>query len=235
MPVFELSIGLGLIGGQFRAMARVGSILLHLILIAILGPWGLNHSVNVLIWNGAILVGNLILFTESRFWNFSEFRSRLTWPWIGLMVAGGFLPLLEPWGLFDTWPSHGLYASHAERTELFIHEDDLENWPKSIRDHVEDRADSPWIYLNLNGLSRSIRGVPLYPQSRATHAVAEDLADRHGGPHPVRILHWGHADRWTGRRSRAELIGNEAIRRYGTQYWLNAHPSRGRPDAPAPG
>ncbi len=43
------------------------------------------------------------------------------------------LPVGERLGLCDAWPAHALYASHAERSEVFVHEDDLDRFPEAIR------------------------------------------------------------------------------------------------------
>jgi hypothetical protein len=55
--------------------------------------------------------------------------------------------------------------------------------------------------------------------------VAEALADRAGPDHPVRVVVWGRAARFSGRRVRREAIGLEAIRRLADDFSLNAHPA----------
>ncbi len=235
MPLSEISIGLGFLSRSFVRVALAGSIVLHVTLIGILGPWGLDHSTNVLVWNGLILVGNVVLTSGKPLWGWPEFATLWACPTLGVLIAVSLLPFLEPWGWFDTWPSHALYASHAERTELYFYADDVDHLPASIRSHLVRSTLPNWVRLDLTALSRYQHGTPLYPQSRSTNGVAEDLTLRYGGLHPTRVLQWGRADRWTGRRSRLEMIGIEAIRQHGDTYWLNAHPSRGRDDAADPG
>ena len=50
MPAAELLAAILLAFGQFR-LGAVAVLLMHLFLVALLGPWALDHSANVLIWN----------------------------------------------------------------------------------------------------------------------------------------------------------------------------------------
>ncbi|HEX8200415.1 MAG TPA: MauE/DoxX family redox-associated membrane protein [Isosphaeraceae bacterium] len=231
MPLAELAVAVGLAIPRARRWALAGAVALHAALIGILGPWGLGHSAIVLVWNAALIVEDLILFGPGPVpppedGSPAEADTRLAPVAHAALVLAAVLPLGERWGLFDSWPSFALYASHAERTEVFLHEDDLGAYPESIRRHLAGAAGlSPWRRLDLTGWSRTGRGVPVYPQGRAGNGVAEALAARYRGALPVRVIQWGRADALAARRRRNEVYGLDAIRRLGNRYRLNAHPS----------
>ncbi len=63
-PLGELLVAMGLIWPASRRWALWGACGMHLLLVVVLGPWGLNHSHGVLIWNFFWLVQNLILFSN---------------------------------------------------------------------------------------------------------------------------------------------------------------------------
>jgi hypothetical protein len=144
----------------------------------------------------------------------------------GAFLVGVVLPLGERSGYCDAWPAHALYASHVERTDVFLHEDELSTYPPEVVRHVRATGPGPWRRLDLTGWSRSVRGVPVNPQARACNGLAEALAARYGDHHLIRVVQWGRADRWTGRRTQVALMGFEEIRRQGDRYRLNAHPAR---------
>jgi hypothetical protein len=150
------------------------------------------------------------------------------WAVRGLFLIGILLPLGEPWGYCDAWPAHALYASHVERTDVFLHEDQLGLYPAEVRRHVLAGVPGagPWRRLDLTGWSRAARGVPVYPQARVCNGLAEALAARYGERGLIRVVQWGRAYRWTGRRNRVSLLGLEEIRGHAARYWLNAHPAR---------
>ena len=67
-PSAELLVGLGLIWKRTRFVAAVGAILLHMLLLVVLGPWGLAHQPAVLLWNVQfiVLIGLLFIGVESQ-------------------------------------------------------------------------------------------------------------------------------------------------------------------------
>jgi uncharacterized membrane protein YphA (DoxX/SURF4 family) len=229
MPMAELLIGIGLASRRTRPAALAGAAVMHATLITLLGPWGLDHSTIVVVWNSALIVEGLILFarTGSR----RSVAPMEPMPRPGRLVVAVFalaiaMPALERRGAWDSWPSFALYASHAERVYVFLHEDDLTQYPDEVRRHLRPpKLGDPWHRLDLTSWSRAGRGTPPYPQARAAVGVAEALADRAGPDHPVRVVVWGRAARFSGRRVRREAIGLEAIRRLADDFSLNAHPA----------
>jgi hypothetical protein len=226
MPAFEIAIAIGLAFASTQRVALIGAIGLHSALLFLLGPWNLGHSPNVLVWNGSMIVEDLLLFWCPTI----RVEGEAAMPRLGLLarLLASFyfvFPLGERFGLSDSWPSHALYASHCERTEVYLHEDDLERFPEAIRRRVAGTGEGPWRRLDLTGWSRDVRGTPIYPQGRVGNGMAESLADGPGGPNPVRVIQWGRADAWDGRRDRVECLGLRAIRRRGDRYAINAHPS----------
>jgi hypothetical protein len=223
MPAAELLIGLGLCFKKTRRPALVGAIGMHLALLLVLGPAGLEQSANVLIWNGALIVEDLILFGPTPSPSPSPGRFRLAGLARLAMVAAAVLPFGERFGLWDAWPSFALYASHVDRTDLYVSEEDAGSVPEAIRRHLAPEGE--WRRLDLTAWSRSVRGVPVYPQARACHGLAEALAARYRGARAPRVVRLGRAGWLSGRRARDEAIGLDAIRRLGDRYRLNAHPA----------
>ncbi|WP_169973595.1 DoxX family protein [Tautonia rosea] len=230
MPMVELLVGVGLAFRTTRPVALVGAVLMHATLITLLGPWGLDHSTIVVVWNSALIVEGLILFARTG--SGRSIAPMEPMPRAGRVVVAVFalaitLPGLERWGAWDSWPSFALYASHAERVYVFLHEDDLPQYPDEVRRHLRPpMLGDPWHRLDLTSWSRAGRGTPPYPQARAAVGVAEALANRVGSGHPVRLVVWGRAARFSGRRERREAIGPEAIGRLADTFFLNAHPAR---------
>jgi hypothetical protein len=226
MPAWEVAVASALLFPRTRRAGLLGAVALHVVLILILGPWGLRHSTIVLVWNAAMIVEMIVLFGSDLA---EEGVSNGRETWLAPLIRAAFwvgvlLPLGERRGCLDAWPAHALYASHVERTVVSIHEDDLPALDPKLRRHVVKGA-GPWHALDLTAWSRAARGVPVYPSGRARNGLAEGIAARYGGRLLFRVVQLGPADRWTGRRSGVECLGLEAIRRQGGRYRLNAHPA----------
>ena len=225
MPAGELVVAVALAVPRLRLWGLAGSVVQHLATVAILGPWALDHSTIVLIWNGAVLVENLVLFGPR--------TVRFTpGPGAGLVVGALVVALVgfERWGWVDSWPAHALYASHAERSAILWPEAESSELPEAIRRWLGPPDDEGFCRLDLTGWSRAGRGVPVYPQNRVVCGIAESLVERFGsatGP-PPRVIFWGRSG--VGRippRDRVECVGLAAIRRRGGRCWSNAHPAPG--------
>ena len=226
MPAGEIVVALALAWPRSRRLGLLGASALHVALIAILGPLGLRHSTILLVWNAAMLAEVWLAFGPV---HGEPDPSPYPFPWLGRLARGLFwvavvLPISERWGWLDAWPSHALYASHGERTEVWLHESELSAYPPEVRRHVRRVGDGPWHRLDLTGWSREVRGVPVYPQGRACNGLAEALAARYGEHRLIRVVQWSRTDPWTGQRRRVECQGREAIQRQGDRYRLNAHP-----------
>jgi hypothetical protein len=143
-----------------------------------------------------------------------------------VFILAAVLPFGERWGWFDPWPAFALYASHVERLDVLLHEDDLSRYPLEVQQHATRTSAGGWRRLDLTGWSRSVRGVPVYPGGRAQIGLAEALADWVPGTVGPRVVLWGRADRWTGRRSRVEALGRDQVKGLAAWFRLNAHPSR---------
>lgn len=235
-PVGELAVAAGLAVPRWRRMGLYGSLLMHVLLLATVGPWGLNHKPGVLLWNVFFLVQNVLLFGMPHQWNASaavvggtdDLPAGSSVPrWIGEIVLWGavVLPLLEPFGLFDHWPAWGLYASRPERVAVYIHEVRRGDVADDLPQHItQPPLDSPWCRLRLGRWSLDALDAPVYPQDRFQLGVALAVARRYDlGPH-IRVVIQSPADRWTGRRTVQEFIGVEAIAGRARQFHLNAEP-----------
>jgi hypothetical protein len=231
MPGWELLVALLLSIPVTRRAGRVGAALVHGGVILILGPWGMRHSTIVLVWNAVTAVQVWLAFGPGP--GFASDRAALRpehgtltgWLVRAVVCAGILLPFGERSGHCDAWPAHALYASHVERTDVFIHEDDVEAYGPELRPHVRSGGPGPWRRLDLTAWSRQVRGVPVYPSARGCNGLAEALAARYGDRGLVRVVQWGRADRWTGRRTQVVLLGLESIRGQGARYLLGAHPT----------
>ncbi len=231
-PVGEALVALGLVFRKTRTIALAAAVLLHLLLLAILGPWGLAHQPGVLLWNAYFIVQDLVLFWPERSLAETD-DGRLTpqrapWPVLALVLAVVVLPLTEPWGLFDLWPSWGLYASSAERVSLQVHRVAQSQLPDSLLPFVESPADEhdPWLTVRLDRWALSSRRAPIYPQVRMQLGVAIAVAEGAGLAERARFIRFGRADRWTGEREVTIDQGLPEARTAAERYFLNALPRR---------
>jgi hypothetical protein len=244
LPASEFLVAVGFCFRRTRRAALVASVLMHASLIALLGPWSLDHKFPVLIWNGYFIAQNILLFGFNS--GASPFRA-LHRPadavsggllltlrgWVARAIVGlaVLLPFLQPFGWFDVWPSWAVYASRPARVRILVEPDSIGKLPAALQEHVlmGRFADQPCI-VRSDRWSLEATKAPVYPEPRFQVGVAIELAERKGLGDQIHLQIDSAADRWTGRRERRAVSGIDAIRREAAQFRLNAFP-RVRPQS----
>jgi hypothetical protein len=232
-PLAEFAIAAALAWPRSRRVGLGMAIASHLLLIAILGPWGLNHRPAVLVWNVYFIVQDILLFSGTKksvacldiapaidshrrsMWRHSPLAAGL----IGLAILA---PLLEPFGYCDHWPAWSLYAPRVERVRVLVPRSQTRRLSAELQAQLADVADEPdWVEVRLDRWSLAALDAPLYPQNRFQLAVAVDLAERYQWGNSLHVVCLGNANRWTGHRDRETLSGGKDIAVACQRYWLN--------------
>lgn len=249
-PILELAIAVGLLWVKTRRVAGLFAIVLHLVLIAVLGPLGLNHRPGVLIWNGQFAFQALLLFVVAQVADSESGENvagtRQNWFFRGLhwaqdslcvvMVAVvSIMPCSERFGIWDHWPSWALYAPHSSRVRVEIASPSVNRLPASLAALVsatlvsapgEEEETAVWLPIPIDAWSLKSLDTPIYPQSRFQLGVARYVASEVNSEFQLRITILGVADRLTGQRKMSSLEGNEAIAKASKVFWFNTLPRR---------
>lgn len=226
LPVGEMVFALALASGFWR-IGLAGATIMHLGLIILLGPWALDHSGNVLLWNVSMLIQAWILFrspirpqgkveVSEPAAGDSSIRTVVTAPPASLglvqlgLLAVAVLPFFERAGLWDPWPSFALYAGHVEQLRI--------DWPAELKAEIpaefhpylkQDQSD---LVLDLTLWSRARFGVPPYPASRIHRRLAAWIAATCPEGIPMRATFLSKANWRTGKREERTLSSTQAIR-----------------------
>ncbi len=239
LPLGELLVGVGLVWPAARRWAVLAAVLMHALLIAVLSPWGMKHSAGVLVWNLFFIAQVILLFggraeqgstaqvdQDPVSGERTTLRARGTRGFarvlLGLAVV---LPIVEPWGWWDAWPSWGLYSARNERTEVYLSAENVSRLKGPVRRFVDEAADEAGERrLRLDAWCLDALGVPITPQHRQQLGVVRGLADRFLlSPEGVRCVRVGAASYGTGERRRQEVRGDD-LRESAGQFWLGAAP-----------
>ena len=229
-PVTELLIGVSLIPKATRRIAGGAAMLMHLSLIGILGPWGMNHSAGVLIWNLLLMIQSWFLFVRPRDASHRpnpqtvdddpRHRHGATLARVVVLVAM-VMPILERRGYWDHWPSWALYSPHNSRLDVEIHRSGIDLLPVGMSKFVELDSDGDgWHTLSLERWSLRTRHVPIYPQARYQLGLTVKLAESGNIDDQIRGRLRGVAERRSGKRTEKLLLGRTELRQATKQYWL---------------
>jgi uncharacterized membrane protein YphA (DoxX/SURF4 family) len=218
-PITELIAGFAILIPVTRRMAGGLVMMMHLGLVAILGPWSLDHSMGVLVWNLALFVQAYLLFVK----NTEEVSPQQTSPWYVRFVIGAAicLPMLERTGHWDHWLSWALYAPHTSGVDVEIHESEADKLDTRIQPLLAESVDG-WRRLSLSKMSLELRAVPVYPQGRYQLGLAIAIAKKHGINEGIRANLRSTSDRTSGKRNRTLMLGRADLEaEMSRRYWLS--------------
>ena len=241
-PLLELATAVALAWPKTRRIAGCVAIGVHLGLIVILGPFGLNHRLGVLVWNVQVAVQAYWLFVAKQTAEpeKSEFSRQhgFYWPqgfswsqWLASAMIGAAiaLPSTERLGLWDHWPSWALYAPHSSRVYVEVAGPAIDRLPKDLRQLVKEIPTDPdeifiWLAVPIDVWSLHSLHTPIYPQARFQLGVAEKVATDLNAGFQIRVTMLGPASRFTGARRATVYDGATELASAGKRFWVNHHP-----------
>jgi uncharacterized membrane protein len=228
-PACELVGAIGLLVARFRRAAAVLLCGMHCVLIAILGPWGADHSTSVVVWNAVLIGQTCLLFLWKPADESIEVNATPPAPPpeklpskppskpipMVAMIAVVFVisaPIAERSGWWDHWLSWSLYSPHTSRAIIELHASSLDRLPASLRKHTDNDPDKDrWHALSIQKWSIDQRSVPVYPQGRYQLALARWIASSYELDTEIRVNYQSVSDRWSGVRQQQRMIGQRNL------------------------
>ncbi|MEO1523841.1 MAG: hypothetical protein AAFX06_00310 [Planctomycetota bacterium] len=221
LPISELLIAILLTIPRTRSIGGSLALGMHATLILLLGPWAMNHSLGVLLWNALLAAQAWMLFIRSAsnpatsIEDTDEKSNRIS-PRIAQAIAFVVLlaPLSERHGWWDHWTSWALYSPHNSRAEIQIHASATEQLPAEAQAYlVATESGDGWQTLDFESWSLESRRVPIYPQARYQVGFGYELARLSELGGAIRVTRKSVSDRWTGKRSERRAIGMQELER----------------------
>lgn len=188
VPVMETAIGLGLLVRPLRKPAVVGAILMHAFILFTIGPWGHDYNSVVWPWNVAMMAFVLILF-----WGAPDDPSFLAVVKPGgsafravVLVLFAFMPMLNFFGLWDSYLSASLYSGSTESG--LVYAADGSSWTSTS------------IFFDK---AMEEMNVPPYPEERVYKRVFADMRCEKPLPFPKPLLVvYSRPEIFSGQRSK---------------------------------
>jgi len=116
LPLIEMAAGIFLLINRTRRLAIPALVLMHLLILVMLGPAGLNMNAVVWPWNVLMPVLLYVLFFREAF-QYSYFFSLKLFAWI-VFVCWWILPWFQQAGYWDKYLSSVLYSGGVD--QLYI-------------------------------------------------------------------------------------------------------------------
>jgi len=207
-PIGELLIAIGLLLPQTRKAAAWMAIVLHVVLIAILSPVGLNHRWPVVVWNAMSILFVVWLFLRPVEASRAESRTANTLSYVGILFAMVVLvgPLLRPMQLWDHWLAWGLYSPSNSRIEVYISDAARARCGPEAEEYFAESTDQfGSIQIEIDRWSLGELGVPIYPQARVQKSATIRWLRDHDILDQAKLIEYGPSHPVSGKRKETRI------------------------------
>jgi len=196
-PIVEAGIGLGLMFPVTRRIAAAAAVLMHLFILASLGPLrGIGYS-TIWPWNIAMPAFVILLFGGNDTTTAREIVAprQGAMHWI-VIVLVGCQPALSFVTLWDSFLSFTMHSANVRTGTISLAESAVQNLPEGIRHLVEPDRDGRFV-LGVPTWSSDVFKNPPYPEVRVFRTVAGSLCRPGADPSDVRLTVRGRFLQWS--------------------------------------
>jgi hypothetical protein len=172
----ETLLALSLLFKKIQKPAKVLLIFMHLFIIVLFSPLGINYDLIIIPWNIAFLVLVYIIFLKKpvvqiSFPELYKTRNRF------FMLLFGVIPALNFFGYWDFFLSSSLFSYKPPEMYIYIHKTGSSKSLEPYYTYTKDIFSGGVIdtVINVRGWAFKEIGVPAYPEIRVYKKIQKDL------------------------------------------------------------
>jgi hypothetical protein len=187
-PFIQVAFALGLLTRRFRRVSLIAAVAMHVFILAMFGPFGLNWNSIIWPWTAAMAGLDVLLFTgEQEFsWHDIVWSGRHPYHAAALVVFIG-LPLLSFVNLWDSFLSAALYSGNLTEAEIYLSDRGRNSLPEGLKTHAVHTSDDTNV-LNIQHWAIEDLNVTPYPEVRVYRKIAKQVCSHLGNPADLVLL-----------------------------------------------
>jgi hypothetical protein len=178
VPLVQVAFGIGLLTRRFRRASLIAAVAMHLFILAMFGPFGLDWNDIVWPWTAAMALFDILLFSAAPDFSWREIAWSRHDPWhIAAAVLFAMLPALSFFNLWDSYLSSALYSGNLTEAQIYLSDAGKASLPAAIASRSV-RTSPDTNVLNLQRWAIEDLNVTPYPEIRVYRAIARDVCGR---------------------------------------------------------
>lgn len=185
-PFLQVAFGVGLLTRRFRSVSLIMAVAMHLFILAMFGPAGLNWNDIVWPWTAAMAVFDILLFSGAHDFSWREIASNWRHPgYAAAILLFAILPAFSFVNLWDSYLSSALYSGNLTEAQIYLSDAGKASLPASIRSRLVHTSPDTNV-LNLQRWAIEDLDVMPYPETRVDRAIAKSIC--HDLPDPAQLV-----------------------------------------------
>jgi len=178
VPFVQVAFGAGLLTRRFRRASLIAAVAMHVFILAMFGPLGLDWNPIVWPWTAAMAIFDILLFSEAPDFSWRQIVwSRHDPCHVAAVVLFAMLPALSFFNLWDSYLSSALYSGNLTEAQIYLSDAGKASLPAAIASRLVHTSPDTNV-LNLQRWAIEDLNVTPYPESRVYRAIARDVCGR---------------------------------------------------------
>jgi hypothetical protein len=175
VPLLQVGFGIGLLTRRFRRAALIAAVAMHLFILAMFGPAGLNWNDIVWPWTAAMAIFDIVLFSGAPQVSWREIVWRRHDPChAAAAVLFALLQALSFFNLWDSYLSSALYSGNLTEAQIYLSDAGAASLPAPIKSRLVRTSPNTNV-LNLQRWAVEDLNVTPYPETRVYKAIARSV------------------------------------------------------------
>ncbi len=175
VPFVQVAFGAGLLTTRYRRVSLIAAIAMHVFILAMFGPLGLNWNSVIWPWTATMALFDVLLFSRAAEFSWRNvIGTRPGLRQVAALSLFAVLPALSFVNLWDSYLSSALYSGNLTEAQIYLSDLGAASAPKGVRSRlVHTSADTN--VLNLQRWAVEDLNVTPYAETRVFKAIARDV------------------------------------------------------------
>ena len=170
-PFIQVGFGIGLLTRRFRAASLIAAVAMHLFILLMFGPAGLDWNDIVWPWTAAMAVFDVVLFAGDPAVSLRDILRGRDPAHVAVVILFAVLPGLSFFNLWDSYLSAALYSGNLTEAQLYLSDAGKASLPPGIASRLVHTSANTNV-LNLQRWAIEDLNVTPYPETRVYKAIA---------------------------------------------------------------
>jgi hypothetical protein len=174
-PFIQVTFGVGLLTERFRRPSLMAAVAMHLFILAMFGPAGLDWNDIVWPWTAAMAIFDILLFSGTPEFSWREIVWNGRDPChMAAVVLFAILPGLSFFNLWDSYLSSALYSGNLTEAQIYLSDAGKAALPAATASRLVHTSPNTNV-LNLQRWAIEDLNVTPYPETRVYRAIARQV------------------------------------------------------------
>lgn len=174
-PFIQVAFALGLLTRRFRRISLVAAVAMHIFILGMFGPLGLDWNNIIWPWTVAMAVFDILLFAGKQEFSWRDIVWSGRHPYhAGVLVMFIGLPVLSFFNMWDSYLSAALYSGNLTDAEIYTNDRGGNSLPEQFKAYlVHTSADTN--VINIQQWAIEDLNVTAYPEVKVYKKIAKDV------------------------------------------------------------